>query len=668
MSWQTDHSGFLAGIFPEAGPALLKLYGSAAENAGLLRTDFYTIRDLLDLSGYGHEESLQVVLLCMMLALDEGSLCVEASGKGLARRLTHIADEEAAGLAGAAAGALHDHGYPELMGRELGENKPIVLRQRGDRAFLYFHKYLKHELILEEQLKKRLETDIAAPPATPPLRKALDEVLTNQTLRLNGEQRLATSLALLRNFAIVSGGPGTGKTSIVLSLLRCLLRLGIPAERIALAAPTGRAAQRLTDAIHVGPATDGSPDALLKDLAASTLHQLLGYHPSRGTFRHHVENPLPADVIIVDEVSMVGVTLMSQLLQATDPATKVILLGDKDQLPSVEAGAVLAALVPSDVQPSYSPALRGQLAAVCAGLELPANDERQPLQDVLVVLEKNYRSQRTLQEAARAINRQDQGLVERLPRLEGPTPFAGLERKPGAWLLEQKDMAVAQWRQLLLHWLEQVYLGAAGGGDSYRALVETCVLPAASEIPAEQHQTLARMFALLNRARILTLIREGPWGCVGINDFLDNTLRIRIDRPARGRLFLGAPVLITRNDHTRRLYNGDVGLTLRTAAGGYRVVFPRGQGFVAFGAETLPGHELAFALTVHKSQGSEYDHVLLVLPPEGGRRLLTKELIYTGITRAKDVAIVCATKESLSTAIGRRVERESGLLGRPLEN
>src|SRR5262249_32991739 len=149
-----------------------------------------------------------------------------------------------------------------------------------------------------------------------------------------------------------------------------------------------------------------------------------------------------ADVIIVDEVSMVGLTLMSQLLQATEPATKVILLGDKDQLPSVEAGAVLGALVPSDVQPSYSARLRAELGKVCEGLEMPANDRRQPLPDVLVVLEKNYRSQRTIQETGRAVNRQDHELAARLPRLAGPTPFAELEQKQGAWLLEQTNMAV----------------------------------------------------------------------------------------------------------------------------------------------------------------------------------------------------------------------------------
>src|SRR5262249_15435569 len=153
--------------------------------------------------------------------------------------------------------------------------------------------------------------------------------LNGRPLALNRDQRLALAVALLRPFALISGGPGTGKTSIVFSLLRCLVRAGIKPERILLAAPTGRAAQRLTDAIragleNLGPAGQTGPDAALAGLSAATLHHVLGFHPSLGTFRHHIENPLEADVVIVDEVSMVGLVLMAQLLTATDTATKLV--------------------------------------------------------------------------------------------------------------------------------------------------------------------------------------------------------------------------------------------------------------------------------------------------------------------------------------------------------
>jgi exodeoxyribonuclease V alpha subunit len=319
-------------------------------------------------------------------------------------------------------------------------------------------------------------------------------------------------------------------------------------------------------------------------------------------------------------------------------------------------------LVPSEIQPSYSDALRAQLAESCPDVELTGRAGARPLQDVLVILERNYRSQPYIQEAARAVNRQDQGLVERLPTVELPPDFVDLEKRQGCRLLDIAGLFVTHWRQVLALWLEHHYLSAVSGADSYRSLAEACVLPTDGEIAAEQQALLRQLFLLLNRARVLTLIREGPWGCVGINDFMDQMLRQRLDRSARGRVFLGAPILVTRNDPARQLFNGDVGITLRSTGDGYRVVFQRADGFVAYPAETLPGHELAFALTVHKSQGSEYNQVLLVLPPEGGRRLLSKEMIYTAITRAKDLAVICATKEALAAAIGRRVERQSALL------
>ena len=173
---------------------------------------------------------------------------------------------------------------------------------------------------------------------------------------------------------------------------------------------------------------------------------------------------------------------------------------------------------------------------------------------------------------------------------------------------------------------------------------------------------MRHLFDLLDRYRLLTLVRDGAWGCDEINRFLDLLLRPRLDAGARGELFAGAPVLITRNDAARGLFNGDVGITLRDGRGGLSVVFERQNGVLAIPAEALPGHELGFALTVHKSQGSEYANVMVVLPPTGGKRLLTKELLYTAITRARSLAVICSSKEVLKFAISRRIVRESGML------
>ncbi|HEV3120012.1 MAG TPA: exodeoxyribonuclease V subunit alpha [Gemmataceae bacterium] len=683
-------SSFLRAVFPERGEDFLRLCETAAENSNLLRVDFYTIRDLVELSGYTNQEALHVLLLLMLLALDEGSLCIDASKTGLARRLADLAGTaEAQAWAGCIATHLDAGNYSLLIGERVDEGKPVVLRKSGMRTYLYFQKYLKHELALQAELRRRLGMDPStarlpfpkrqrgentAPPLPHIIREVLGEqplIVGGRPIKLNRDQQLAIGLALLRDFVIVSGGPGTGKTSIVFTLLRCLVRAGIVAERIALAAPTGRAAQRLTDAVRTGltnVAVPGEPDHSLKTLTATTLHQLLGYNPARDTYRHHAENPLPYDVVIVDEVSMVGLVLMARLFQALAPAAKLILLGDKDQLPSVDAGAVLANLAPAGRTPSYSRGVCAQLDRLFEGLRLKATAVTDPLRDVLVVLEENYRSQRSIHDFARALNVQQTEIIDSLPQVAPghrensfSLPFADLEKEGGCWLIEYGQGDAARWRQVLEQWAAHHYLSPRPGGDVYCDLVARCDDMEPNEPAPEQRSALERLFALLAGSRILTLLREGTWGCSGINAYLEQVLRPRLDRPARGKWFAGMPVLVTRNDHNRLLFNGDVGLALR-GRNGYRVFFQRAGAYVGFAAETLPAHEPAFAITVHKAQGSEYDQVLLVMPPEGGRRLLTKEMVYTGVTRAKHLAVICSKKEVLSCALGRRIERASGLM------
>jgi exodeoxyribonuclease V alpha subunit len=470
----------------------------------------------------------------------------------------------------------------------------------------------------------------------------------------------------------VTGGPGTGKTSIVLTVLRCLARTpGFDIQRVALAAPTGRGAQRLSDSIRLGLDTIGAPlppaDASLLSVAAQTLHRLLGYSPDRGTFRHHAENPLQSDFIIIDEVSMVGLELMNRLFQALRPSARLLLLGDKDQLPSVDAGAVLANLMATSETPSYSRSFCTELSELFAELKqapvVPVADpdgQGNRLQDVITVLERNHRSQAQIQEVARAINAQRAAVAEELPVVAArDVDFAELAQKGGCWRLEGVDNADS-WRDVLVRWAQHHY--AADGKRSFGEYLKRIRLPASIDSEGAHRLALDDLFGILNQARILTLLREGPWGCTAINRFLERELRRRLDPAGRARLFAGAAVLVTRNDYELQLYNGDVGLTVPAASGGYRVVFPRLGGYASLAPDALPAHELAFAMTVHKAQGSEYGQVLLALPPQGGRRLLTKEIIYTGITRARDVAVVCSSVEVLNTALSRRVEREANLL------
>jgi exodeoxyribonuclease V alpha subunit len=659
MAEHSESFHFLKELFPHTGPELLRLLQGAAENAFLLRSDFYSMRDWLEIADYREEEVPHAILLLMLVALDEGSLCIEIAEAALLRRLRDfVPDAEAISWAQRIVQSLAPPGYPALIGTSSLDHKPVIAHTIGTQRFLYFQKYLRAELEFQRDLYERLEQKSETTDVTWPM--IVKEVTGSQPLQLDRDQQLALGAALLNNLTIISGGPGTGKTSIVLTLLRCLIRGGFAPERIALAAPTGRAAQRLTDALRAGLgvlSTAGhSPDAKLCDLGATTLHQLLGYRPSRNLFSRHRENPIPSDVVIIDEVSMVGLVLMSRLLQALAPTTKLILLGDKDQLPSVEAGAVLAQLVPEGQVNSFDGEQAKQLAAIFPALALTEVKSTTKLQNRVVLLQTNHRSQQQIRAAALAINQLDTSIVDQLPAAVF-TSEQSIETQFGCLLLEQFAGTANELQAYLRQWAEEAYLRSRSEGKTLAEWIEI-----AEQVDDDDStQRLKPLFTLLDRFRLLTLVRESAWGCDEINRFLELYLRPRLDADARSGLFAGAPVLITRNDPSRGLFNGDVGITLRQR-GGLRVFFPRHDGVVSFPAESLPAHELAFALTVHKSQGSEYANVLLVVPPEGGKRLLTKELIYTAITRAKSLAVICSTKDVLKFAIGRRIVRESGLL------
>ena len=286
---------------------------------------------------------------------------------------------------------------------------------------------------------------------------------------------------------------------------------------------------------------------------------------------------------------------------------------------------------------------------------------KSPIRDALVLLQTNHRSEAHIREIAAAVNQQKIEVLDDLPKLDMPNEeekdWSHLYMERGVHLLEQIHQSPAEIRAMLRSWADYAFL-ASGYQE---ALAECGTLTEDVDGP-KSLKCLGKLFSLLEKTRLLTLVRAGPWGCVEINRFLDQYLRPRLDRHSRGVLFHGAPVLITRNNPGRGLFNGDVGIALRGPEGGLRVVFPRQDSYLALPADALPAHELGFALTVHKSQGSEYGQVILVFPPTGGRKLLTKELVYTGITRAKDLVILCATREVLKTAIDKKCIRESGIL------
>ena len=454
-------------------------------------------------------------------------------------------------------------------------------------------------------------------------------------------QKLAVATACAGRFTLISGGPGTGKTTTVARLLALLQQQALSRADgepllIRLAAPTGKAAARLTESL--GRALDElqmrlSPELLAQlPRQASTLHRLLGVIPGSHEFRHHASNPLALDVLVVDEASMVDLPMMARLLAAMPPAARLILLGDKDQLASVEAGAVLGDIC-ALLRAPLTEAQRTWLQAV-TGYELPAegegDGEAHPLRDRLCWLQKSWRfhAGSGIGQLAAAVNRGD---GRALPRL-----FSG----------DYPDITLHEGESRRTQLLQQVSEGYA----DYLRLVQA---------PVDETAVRAVLQAF-NRLRVLCALREGEWGVAGLNAAIQNTLVRQGWLQVEGEWYIGRPVMIVRNDHALGLYNGDIGIAAHDGER-LRVWFELPDGQVrGFLPSRLPEHETAFALTVHKSQGSEFAHTLLVLP-EQDNPVLTRELLYTGITRAKQRLDLFAPLPLLQRAMGKRTERSSGL-------
>jgi exodeoxyribonuclease V alpha subunit len=670
---------------------LARFIGKAHEN-GLQLSDYYTIRDLQELSDC-RDRALTVLLACLFLSLREGSVCLELSPKALLRRLDGVLDCDRAKRAAneIRAGLDGKSRFGDLIGETVDSGKPVIRHTTGGRELLYFQKYLRHENRLNALLEQRFAASATAAPAAGQI-AAFSELVAmraKQGIPFSNEQKLAIGLSLLRKFAVISGGPGTGKTSAVVAMLQCLVRTGVAPERILLGCPTGRAAQRLTESIRSGAANLGNA-AALSMLRAQTLHRLLGYSGATGHFFHCYENPLPADVLIVDEVSMMDIVLTTRLLEAAPASARIILLGDKDQLPSVEAGSVLGDLMPryGAGAPCYSAQMRSHLLAL-TGIEPPEPEGAAAARsESVVILTTNFRSQKHIVEVAASINGlapddrvNAEALVARLPefalsekreRLVWPelqTLRAAGHVTGGGFFRLDHAHKLNVWRGVLEAWARHHYIESGGRERRYPDLVRQTVLPAGDLIPAELEARIAQIFSIVNSARVLTLLREGNWGCQGVNAYLAQLMQptvVRSTSHPAARIFAGAPVLVTSNDYQRELFNGDVGVALKNSEGALRVVFARRneQGrtcYAVLPVELLPGYELSFAMTVHKSQGSEYNQVLLVLPPDGAQRLQNRQLIYTAITRAKELAVCFASRDALSGAIARTLERCSGM-------
>ncbi|WIL42784.1 exodeoxyribonuclease V subunit alpha [Pantoea agglomerans] len=451
-------------------------------------------------------------------------------------------------------------------------------------------------------------------------------------------QKIAAAVALTRKTAVISGGPGTGKTTTVAKLLAALIRLNPGALRIQLAAPTGKAAARLTESLGraLQELVVSDEERRRFPAEATTLHRLLGAQPDTQRLRYHAGNPLHLDVLVVDEASMVDLSMMAKLIAALPAHARVVFLGDRDQLASVEAGAVLGDICRC-TESGYSQARAEQLALL-TGCTLQGSDNRQApvVRDSICLLQKSYRFDASsgIGQLAKAINRGDAEQVRAV--------FAAAHEDVSFQTLNS-----AEAYQVMLDEVAQGY-------QPFLQLVRRQASP-------------AEVIAAFGRYQLLCALRDGPFGVQGLNQRIEQRLiqLQRIRRPGMGsRWYEGRPVMITRNDSALGLFNGDIGITLRDEEGNLKVFFPLPDGSIkAIQPSRLPSHETAWVMTVHKSQGSEFDHTALVMPTQF-LPVLTRELVYTAITRARKQLTIYSEPGVFQRAVQLQTQRRSGLVER----
>ncbi|KAF0847274.1 exodeoxyribonuclease V subunit alpha [Nocardia caishijiensis] len=660
----------------QRGTGLLRVFNEA----GVLSAA--DVHVAVRLGRLGREDSEDVLFAAALAvrAVRSGSVCLELARM---REIGVDADESRDGAPGVDPATLP---WPEtdrvltalrasplVQGGQAGPLRPlrVVEADADGGALLYLDRYYQQEQTLRRALVERGADHPVIDTAL--VRAELDRLFADSLGEGPDRQRLAAALAATHWTTVVAGGPGTGKTHTIARILALLTahRRATPklaALRIALAAPTGKAAARLQEAVR-----DQAAELGLPELTASTLHRLLGWQRGRTTrFRHHAHNRLPYDVVVVDETSMVSLTMMSHLFSALRPDTRLILVGDPDQLASVDAGAVLADLVAGPVVGVPNPALRELLTSDTgsASTGTRAGEETGSGSDPAVVTEAAdgiSTGDGSGMSANSSVREGDSLSALEMRRLRGGIVRLTRGRRFGGRIA---DLAVAVRAGDADAALAILRAGGDDvslcGPDDIRAVRADVTTAALAVTEAAQAGDAVGALAALESHRLLCAHRQGPFG-------VERWDRMAAEWAAAGGAgpegpqavwYPGQPLLVTANDHEARIYNGDTGVIIRRPDGSLRAALQRGSEPYLVHPTQFPSVVTVFAMTIHRSQGSQYDTVSVVLP-EPESTLLTRELLYTAITRARTHVRVIGTEDAIRAAIARRVLRASGLTRNP---
>jgi len=518
------------------------------------------------------------------------------------------------------------------------DGDPSIRPLRLVGSWLYLDRYWREE--------RQVAADLAAFGEGTPDDVSAD-VLRGGLARLFAGQRdsrqcLAAASAVLRRLTVVAGGPGTGKTTTVARIVALLAEQaaasGSPAPLVALAAPTGKAAARLEEAVHSEAPSLCVEDAVrasLLALQASTLHRLLGWRPdSHSRFRHHRGQRLPHDVVIVDETSMVSLSLMARLVEAVRPDARLILVGDPGQLASIEAGAVLGDVVgPASDELLIGASAREVLASVIPGGVVAANPpEGTTIADGIVVLDRVHRFGGAIARLAEAIRRGDADAVLEV-------------------LADEPDG---------VQWIP-VDVTDASVEDALAPVRDRAIAAARAVTDAARAGSARQAIEALSSFRLLCAHRRGPEGVATWTARIEAWLSEEIDDfDADDRWYVGRPLLVTENDYELRLYNGDTGVVVQIDPDRLSAAFERPGEILEFSPSRLGTVDTVYAMTIHKSQGSQFETAAVLLPAPSSR-ILTRELLYTAATRARELLILAGTEETIRAAVGRPIARASGL-------
>jgi len=630
--------------------------------AGILRSG--QARTASVMASLGGEDRAEVVLALALAvrAPEYGSVCVDLTrvAEQVVPALVTPADAAAVGTAeepdravGGDVGAesvstaaepasVDALAWPDPSGwAELVATSPVARVAEQDQvplvvvegSLLYLYRHWVLERFVAADLSERASVDrrgaLGPDDATV---AAMFEVAAGRHGARPDEAQVAAAQAASRSaLAVISGGPGTGKTTTVATMLAAWIRsgaAGATGERIRLAAPTGKAAARMTEAIRraattLGSALEPGEQAILESFEATTVHRLLG-RGQDGGFRHGPGQPITADLVVVDEVSMVSLGLMAHLLAAVPPTASLVLVGDPDQLASVEAGSVLGDLLGRDPVGATAPGPPARLAASAVELATMHRVE----------------GQAQIADLAESIRSGDPDVVVGQLR----SGLVGI-----AWIDPDSEAGAGEWADLNRSLCAQA-----------EQLVDT-----AREVARGRDRSALVVDALLKRlaaVKVLCALRRGPTGADDWNHRIEQHLRRR--RGARSTWYSGRPVMVLRNDYLNGVFNGDIGVAVRAPDGEFHDVwFAREPDPLGVPSARLGDYTTQWAMSIHKSQGSEFDHVVVTLPPPPSR-ILTRELLYTAVTRAKQQVTIVATEAAIRSAVERPAARASGLTDR----